>query len=143
MLIENLKNKVFSRFRDVLINQQIQYIFLAIMKNYLQSLNDDQRVFLIDQDRKARLIVVRNTHAFVAIFVASIYASKIYVVSFAIIVLFKLATLVVVLAKIDSSLATIQCHKCKRLDHYMRNCSKFALVDVHEIEKYEIDSKNV
>ena len=52
MLIENLKNKVFSRFRDAFINQQIQHIFLAIMKNYLQSLNDDQRVFLIDQNRK-------------------------------------------------------------------------------------------
>ena len=117
------------------------------MKNYLQNLNDDQRVFLINQNRKTRLIVFRNTFAFVVIFVkifvATIYILKIYVVFFAIIVFFKLAILIVVFAKIDLFLVTIQCHKCKRLDHYMRNCSKFALVDVHEIEKYEIDSKNV
>ena len=116
------------------------------MKNYLQNLNDDQRVVLIDQNRKTRLIAFRNTFAFVTIFVkvfvATIYVSKIYVVSFAIIVLFKLATLVVVFAKIDSFLVTIQCHKCKRLDHYMRNCSKSTFANVHEIEKYEIDSKN-
>ena len=142
MLIENLKNKVLPRLRDALINQQVQYTSLAAMKDYLQGLNDDQRAFLADQDRRARLAAVRNTHAPAAAPAASTYASKVYAAPSAVTVLPRPAALAAVPAEAGSSLATIQCHRCKRLDHYMRDCSKPAPADVHEIEEYEIDSEN-
>ena len=146
MLIEDLKDKVLPRLRDALINQQVQYISLAAMKDYLQGLDDDQRAFLIDQDRKARLAALPNTPAPTAAPArapaATPYAPKVYVAPSTITVLLRPAAPAVVPAAVNSSLATTQCHRCKRFDHYMRDCPEPAPAGVHEIEEYEIDSKN-
>ena len=146
MLIENLKDKVLPRLSDALINQQVRYTSLAAMKNYLQSLNDDQRAFLADQDRRARLAALRNTPAPTAAPArapaATIYASKVYAAPPTVTVLPRPAAPAVVPAAAGPSLATTQCHRCKRFDQYMRDCSEPAPAGVHEIEEYETDSEN-
>ena len=53
MLINNFKNKILFRLRKTLIIRQIRYILLFDMKTYLQNLNDDQRIQIIEMKKRA------------------------------------------------------------------------------------------
>ena len=59
MLIDDFKNKIFSRLRETLIIRQIQYISLFDMKAYLQNLNDDQRTQIIKMKRRVIMQILR------------------------------------------------------------------------------------
>ena len=67
MLIDDMKDKLMSRFKKTLINQQVKYIFLSTMKTYLQSLDDDQRTMLIEKKRRKKYEQIRKQTVVVSI----------------------------------------------------------------------------
>ena len=59
MLINNFKNKILLRLRKALIIRQIQYILLFDMKVYLQNLNDDQQIQIIETKRRVIMQILQ------------------------------------------------------------------------------------
>ena len=53
MFINDFKNKILFRLRKALIIRQIQYILLFDMKVYLQSLNNNQQIQIIETKKRA------------------------------------------------------------------------------------------
>ena len=150
MLIDNFKNKILFRLRKTLIIRQIRYISLFDMKVYLQNLNDDQRVQIIETKRRAIMQILRilrnnffastmRKNYVVVIFIFRLTAPIIIIFSKSIVNIFVASA-----SNRNDNVSQNSCFICHKIDHFVVDYFNNSLRNarVNEIKLKNLNDEN-
>ena len=146
-----MKDKLVSRLKKTLIDQQIKYISFFVMKTYLQSLDDDQRTMLVEKKRRKKYEQIRKQIVVVSIKSYVVVVAAFYKAFASVSTLAASAVTIVLRSFSSAETSSNACWNCHKTDHFAKKCkeSKRSEYQAHinamkldVVESSDDDSKN-